>query len=141
MRQPPASNVSAGFSLVELALAMGIASFALIALLGLITVGYQTGGDAKDETLISGMAQYVWGELKGRDFDSLTSSIFYFDAQGSPLPGEEGAAYRCAASFQTVAGLPDVQSNLTMAQLAFEWPPAAASPQRMVVQTSIVQNE
>lgn len=140
MRRIPFQRASGGFSLVELALALGIASFVLIALLGLITVGYQAGGDAKAETLLSGMARYVCGELKERDFDTLAPATFHFDARGNPLPGEEGAAYRCAASFQAV-GLPHVQSNLTTAQLAFEWPPAVTSPQRMVFQTTIARHE
>lgn len=139
MRPAPDRKRSPGFSLVELALALGIASFALIALLGLITVGYQTGGDAKEETLIAGMAQYVYGELKEQPFDTLATQTFYFDAQGNPLPGNTDAVYRCVTQIRAVDELPGVQTNLIGARLVFEWPPSAATPQRMIFQTSIAR--
>jgi len=42
-------NKSRGFSLVEVALAMGIASFCLVSLLGLVPVGVTSTGNAGDE--------------------------------------------------------------------------------------------
>jgi len=131
---------AAGFSLVEIAIAIGIASFALIALLGLITVGYQAGGDAKEETLLAGLAQDVLGQLRGEDFDTLAPGTFYFDSQGNAMTNDSGAVYRCTTRFAAV-NLPNVQSNLTAATLTFEWPVGAQTPQKMVIQASLARHE
>ena len=85
------------------------------------------------------MAQYVYGELKEQPFDTLAAQTFYFDAQGNPLPGNADAAYRCVTQIRAVDEFPGVQTNLIGARLVFEWPPSAATPQRMVFQTSIAR--
>jgi uncharacterized protein (TIGR02598 family) len=57
-----------GFSLAEIVLAMGIVSFSLIAILGLISVGLNSSKNALDESLIAAMSRQVVGNLRQQRF-------------------------------------------------------------------------
>lgn len=139
--QPPHPRFSRAFSLVELAIAVGLASFALIALLGLMTVGFQAGGSAKVETVISAMAPCVISKLQGQPYGALANGTFYFDAQGNEVPSQAEAAYRCITSVSPVTSVSGVQSNLTSVVLTFEWPVTAATPQKATLQASVARYE
>lgn len=62
----------AGFSLVEVTLAIGIIAFALVAILALIPVGMKSGGEAIDATRTSLAAK----DAQNRVRSSVTSATF-----------------------------------------------------------------
>jgi type II secretory pathway pseudopilin PulG len=65
------------FSLVEVVLALGVISFAVVAILGVFPVGLSTGHSAQDETRAPQIAQMI--------LSSLSSQVLKRDATGQPL--------------------------------------------------------
>jgi hypothetical protein len=110
-----------------MALALGIAGFALIAIIGLLTANIQSSNSAKEETVTTEMVQDVLGDLKTqKTFANLQANltanayIYYFDANGSLLPNSSniptsstsnsltqtppnGAVYICVVGLATAA--------------------------------------
>jgi len=48
------SNAGAGFSLVEVVLALGVVAFAIVAILGIVPTGLSSSHGAQDETRAAG---------------------------------------------------------------------------------------
>ena len=63
MRSTAASKTAA-FSLVEVALALGIAAFCLVAVLGLVPLGVDAGQVASDQTTASDILSHVIADLR-----------------------------------------------------------------------------
>lgn len=63
-----------GFSLVEVVLAVGVISFAFVAIMGLIPAGLQQFRQATDNSVCAQIAQRIIEEAQGTDFDILTDS-------------------------------------------------------------------
>lgn len=92
-----------GFSLVEIAMAIAIVSFAFVALLGMLPTGISTYKRAMDTTVSAQIAQTITGELQETDFLTLLKATDldrwkvgdadetgmldtrYFDDQGTEL--------------------------------------------------------
>lgn len=62
------SAPSTGFSLIEVLLSIGIISFALTAIIGLITVGIGSVKTSDEDTLIASMAHQLMDDLQSRYF-------------------------------------------------------------------------
>jgi type II secretory pathway pseudopilin PulG len=54
------------FSLIEVVMALGIISFALVAILGLMPVGVQSAMDSQRETQVALIARSIFTDLQGR---------------------------------------------------------------------------
>ncbi len=65
-----------GFSLVEIVLAIGITSFALIATLGLLPVGLNSLRESSTQTAVANISQYIRGELQQISFNPKPPSTF-----------------------------------------------------------------
>lgn len=65
MKKPIASRTDqqSAFSLVEVVLALGVISFAIVAILGILPIGLQTGHSAQDETRAAQIAQIVLSSI------------------------------------------------------------------------------
>ncbi len=82
--------LNGGFSLVEIVLAIGITSFALIATLGLLPVGLNTLRESSTQTAVANISQYIRGELQQISFNpatsfnvqNLNSTTYYFTRDG-----------------------------------------------------------
>ena len=76
-----------GFSLVEVTIAIGVVSFCLLTVIGLLPVGLGTLREAIDQTVQSQIAQKLAGEILLTPYSQLTTkyagSNFYFDDAGS----------------------------------------------------------
>ena len=83
----------AGFSLVEVTLALGIAAFCLIAIFGLMPVSVQTNRNATSQSAATNIIAAVVADLRATPRNGTTSSQFnisfgtnpppmYFDGQG-----------------------------------------------------------
>lgn len=64
-----------GFSLVEVVIALGVMSFALLPLVALLPVGLRTAQDSMDTTVIASISQQVRGHLQQIPFTSGAGSI------------------------------------------------------------------
>jgi Tfp pilus assembly protein PilV len=84
------------FSLVEVVLALGIISFAIVAILGVFPVGLNTGHSAQDETRAPQIAQMILA--------SLSSQVVKRNATGQPvLDGSGQTQLNDAAKIQCQA--------------------------------------
>jgi uncharacterized protein (TIGR02598 family) len=70
---------SQGFSLIEVTLAIGIVAFALIAILGLVPVGLNSGRESIDSTHTPLIAQDVFDRIRGyMTSNDSTNTLSYF---------------------------------------------------------------
>src|SRR5438034_2562053 len=87
---------AAAFSLLEVVLALGVAAFCLIAVLGLLPVGVQTNRNASSQTAVSNIIATVVSDLRTTPASATTSPEFaitfdaektlFFDASGKASP-------------------------------------------------------
>jgi uncharacterized protein (TIGR02598 family) len=137
-----------GFSLVEVVLAIGVAVFALVSVLGLLNSATITDGNAGRDTTVAAMSEYVLSDLRSVPFDALwaadpttvtnpapsttapANSTYYFSNEGAPMTAADAAASFDVAYLCTVLKTPDslTQSagngnyNQLKLQLLFNWP-------------------
>jgi len=83
---------TAAFSLVEAVLSVGIVSFAMLGILGMVPVGLNNFQTALQLTVESSIVQSLTSELQRTDIANLSSSSVYFDEQGKPLKSEADAS-------------------------------------------------
>jgi hypothetical protein len=69
-------RVTSAFSLVEVTLALGIAAFCLIAVIGTIPIGVQTNRNAKSQTASTNIMSAVISDLRATPVSSSTSLQF-----------------------------------------------------------------
>ena len=103
-------GASAAFSLVEVALALAIMAFSLVAVLGLMPAGMTNFRKAMDLSVGAQIAQHVMNDAQQSDFDvmltqgtpgsGIATSVFdkparYFDDQGEEgVAGQVGMTYK-----------------------------------------------
>jgi uncharacterized protein (TIGR02598 family) len=93
-----------GFSLIEVAIALGIVSFVLIPIIGLLPMGLATIQASENQTVMAGIAQQIRGQLQEITFSSvatLPQTTYYYTNEGVPTASSSGGYY--AVSF-TVKG-------------------------------------
>ena len=140
-------DVTDGFSLVEVTLALGVAAISLVAVFGLLATGLQTNYSATEQTASSDILAAVAGDLRATPKTTqpggaatstqfgisipanpvgvITTSTLYFNAQGqsSTFPNA-GSRYQLAITFRpNGAG----SRTATFVHLRMTWP-AVASP-------------
>lgn len=82
------------FSLVEIVLAIGICSFALLAMLGTLPIGLSSLQDSAARTVSSNIVRGMSAEFRQLDFSTLTTSTasnggtLWFDAEGFPAQSD-----------------------------------------------------
>lgn len=129
----PKERFSPAFTLVEVAIALGIFGFAIIALVGLLSVGLQTEKDAHRDTVMGNMVSYVLTDLRGTKYSVVTSQTlaasppsfsrwYQFDADGAfVLSGttatpvtQTNAVFLCTAQGSQVASPKHMQVAATI---------------------------
>ena len=111
------------FSLVEIALSLGIMAFALLAVFGLMPLGMTTFKKTMDLSVGSQIAQRVIGDAQQSDFDALVTppgagtpatvafaaQLRYFDDQGEEgLSSQPGMIYVVNTRVVPATSVPDV---------------------------------
>ncbi len=98
------------FSLIEVALAIGLLSFALVAVFGLIPAGMSTFRKAMDVSVGSQIAQRVINDAQQSDWAELIKSgataTRYFDDQGAEVDGAATAIYHVKTVIIPVTNVP-----------------------------------
>jgi uncharacterized protein (TIGR02598 family) len=74
-----------GFSLVEVVLALGVMSFAMVAILGMIPLGLTTLRESMDASAKTAIMQTIQNDANSSDRTTLVSSIRYFDESGQSV--------------------------------------------------------
>lgn len=119
-----------GFSLVEVAMAVGIASFCLIGLIGIFPVMLNSIRDSREKTLVSRMYQTVSDNLRESTPGNGTNAArqtFDFDSEGFLLKTGHGSAKMArqgekryeVEAVSSAGTLPDTHSstNLILAKI------------------------
>jgi uncharacterized protein (TIGR02598 family) len=125
----------AGFSLVELTLALGVAALCLIAVFGLIPVGVQTNRNATSQTAATNLIAAVIADLRATPKANATSAQFgitfgtckklYFDSQGQVVatsPCGSGITLPATARYQLIVTWSG-SAVLSYADVKITWPP------------------
>lgn len=133
---------STGFSLVEVTLALGVATFCLIALFGLLPLGLQTNQNSISQTAAASVLSGVIADLRVTPKTSLTSPQYkitfgaakslYFDGEGAAVtPTDANAAPRYRVTI-TFPASPAGAFAPTFVSLKISWPalvdPATTTP-------------
>lgn len=146
-------SASKGFTLVETVLALGVISFAIVAILGLLSVSASTGRDSDRDTMLVSMFTQVMADLRTAPFDALwladphagelvdsapavdpgdpVDTVYYFTGEGVLIPSKERtpeAAYRCTVKKTPDAstrGYSQTEFNLMNLHLLFQSPVSA----------------
>jgi len=79
------------FSLVEVVLALGVISFAIVAILGVFPVGLTTGHSAQDDTRAPQIAQMILSSLSAQASTQFNNVLI-------PLPGNQTVAVDLTSS-------------------------------------------
>lgn len=97
-------DATRGFSLVEVVLALGVISIAIVSLLGLLAASTSSSRFSDEDTSIAAITRQVDTELRNRTIATLPlgKSTWYFDNEAKHLLGFDNAAnpptdaiYRC----------------------------------------------
>jgi len=115
----------AAFSLVEIVLAIGIVSFALLGMMGLVSVSFQSERSSASDTDLAALSQQVFSSLRSRPFTNLSDTNYFFDADGSLTTNSAGAVYECAVTMAADPSLP--AGSFKNARLQFTWPVSAVT--------------
>ena len=130
----------AGFSLVEVTLALGIAAFALMAVFALLPIGFATSRDAGEQTRATNVFAAVAGDLRATAGSATTSPTFgiaippntgsstvtlFFTATGEYSSSlDSNSRYRATIAF---APNPAGANGATFANVSLSWPAAAGA--------------
>lgn len=131
-----------GFSLIEVVLALGVVSFAMVSLLALIPVGLASFKKAMSLTVEAQIVQRMSSEIGLRQYSQLASSTNFFDVQGTPTTSATDRVYTAALSFTN--GLSNVKSadslGVTTASVASIDIRSTVNPNQVRHYTIIVAN-
>jgi len=120
---PRARDRACGFSLIEVTIALGITSFALISIFGLLPTGLSTFRNSIDRSISSQIAQGIISRARQTDFSNL---MVFQTVSGSPLrftdEGEETTEasktiYVATVTMDTQVGVPS-STSFTNSSLA-----------------------
>ncbi len=149
---------TSAFSLVELTLALGVASFCLLTVFGLIPIAVQTNRNATSQTAATNIMAAVVADLRatlrtpgtwtGTSSQFCiplgTSRVLYFDSEGRCSSNPAGSTSPCGVPwvpplqprYQVNVTFPSA-GNSTYADLKVTWP-AAATPANASGSTEIL---
>ena len=128
---------AAAFSLLEVVLALGVAGFCLVAVLGLLPVGVQTNRNASSQTAVSNIIAIVVSDLRTTPAAAMISPEFaitfdaektlFFDGSGKASPTlSADSRYRLNVTWNAAP------TGLHYAVLKATWPaevdPATTTP-------------
>ncbi len=128
------------FSLVEVAMALGIVSFVLLALLGLFSVGFNAGKDSQLDTLQASIAHRTLSVLRTVDFDTLaeTNTLYNYAGETNATP----AYFECKATFSSPTGLdPTVANHLRRVRIEIRYPYGVAKQTTNVLHASLSRQD
>lgn len=106
------------FSLVEVVLALGVVSFAIVAILGVLPVGLNTGHFSQDETRAAQIARSLFGSLTSQNLKRDSTGQLVLDGNGHtqlndsakvPVANNQTLAVNLTVSATPTA--PDVYAN------------------------------
>jgi Tfp pilus assembly protein PilV len=142
------SERSAGFSLVEICLALGIAAFCLVAIFSLLPMGLRGNLESSEETIATGILSQVTADLiscpvttpRGQ---AATTKLFQIAIPGNPVESSVAAPprYFRESGYDGLSASPESHYRVdmtflangatnaaTLVHLKASWPAAADNP-------------
>ena len=122
MNSPLGAHHKSGFSLIEVTIAIGIAGFALLAVLGAISTGSNIQRQAINATVQAQIMQNVLGSLRQSDWTGLTGwngTNLFFDERGVAASAA-AAIYTAKPTVDTLVSLPGAAANTNMARVSVQ---------------------
>jgi uncharacterized protein (TIGR02598 family) len=122
MNSPLGAHDKFGFSLIEVTIAIGIAGFALLAVLGAISTGSNIQRQAINATVQAQIMQGVLGSLRQSDWTRLTNysgTNLFFDERGVAA-NAAAAIYTAKPTVDTLVSLPGAAANTNMARVSVQ---------------------
>ncbi len=127
MKNSPRSSV--GFSLVEIALALGIVSFALLAIVGLLGVGLSSGKSAQVDTMQAAAARAFLSAIRTNSPATFSGATNWLNYDGSTNASATGAYFQCVITTNTPPAGVAVTDMLGL-RMEFQYPLGAAAANR-----------
>lgn len=132
---------TAAFSLVEVVLALGVASFCLMAVFALLPIGMQSNRAAVGQTASTAILSSVVADLRATPaagsstqfkISKGSTTTLYFDSEGRASSAiRADSRYRVTVTFRS----PAFKYSPTFAHVAVTWP-AAADPAKAAGQSA-----
>lgn len=120
----------AAFSLVEVTMALGILTFALVAIVGLLNVGLNAAKSAQIDTMQSTISRSLVASIRTNSPANYTGGTNWYMYDGSPSPDAGGAYFQCVVSTNSP---PSSISPTNMVSLRVEFQyPVTASPTNQI---------
>jgi len=121
------SGMPRAFSLVEVAMALGIISFALLALMGLVVVGLDAGRTSQDDTTVAALARKVLTELNDthsyNELVAMGTSQRHWTSDGDATSNPGEFYYQCDITVSPPgSAVHGVSSQASQLLLRFTWP-------------------
>jgi len=132
------------FSLVEVAIALGLLSFVLLSIIGLLGVGLNSSRSAHLDTIQASIARQALSAVRTADFDTFSSGTYWFTLNGARLTNSIDAYFECQVTADEAADAPeDARPHLRILQMEFVHPVAAPPQSRTTntVQTSLARHD
>jgi uncharacterized protein (TIGR02598 family) len=98
----PIQSGQKAFSLVEVAMALGVTAFAIVPIIGLLSIGLSTARANIDNPIEAQIVGWVEGNIRASG-TSAPSSSAWFDAFGISLPSQQNALFQAQTSAITIA--------------------------------------
>lgn len=111
-------------------MALGIVSFVLVALMGLMSVGLNEARRGREDTLLASMTSYRMTSQLGTGYANLTNGTAYFSFDGLET-SPANAYYICKTTVQApTLSRPELGANALQVKLLFNWPYLPGQPDR-----------
>lgn len=110
----------AGFTLVEVVLAVGVVAFAFVTTMSLLPIGLNVSRQAMDMTAVSHIYQSLSAHTQQTDFsrlNTLAGEEYYFDAEGKAT-SPESSLYKAQFRVQPSTSLPGAQATGRLATVS-----------------------
>ena len=136
---------ASGFSLVEVVLALGVAAFALTAIIGMLPMGLKIQQTSIQQTIANNITSEVIGDLRAAYSKSGSNSSqfgielkklppgqqqkysptpIYFALDGTQQNGSAGAIFKATITYFSATDITD--ATLTLVDITISWPAAQA---------------
>ncbi|MEI9998878.1 MAG: Verru_Chthon cassette protein B [Verrucomicrobiota bacterium] len=130
----------AAFSLIEVVLALGVTSFALLSMVALIPMGLTTAREASDATTEAQIVQFARNEIELTSFSNLgawSGATGYFDNEG--LPTTQGAASQIYTVTYAVTNMAmSIDGSTSASSILINTGPTSSATNAMRVEVTIV---
>lgn len=122
---------SAAFSLAEIAIALGLLSFVLLAVVGLLGVGLNSSKEASISTSQAALARQVLTQVGTNSFPLTTNITKNFALDGTLVTNISDAYFVCTVTTNAVTDLPaEALANFQALKIQFAYPAGAPASNR-----------